>query len=1477
MRRVRVYRLRDINSLNERLDELETGQIASIEDQIAALTGSLDEAEELIKMLQGNVSDLEAADDAMGQQIEAINGEIENVKADITDLGGQITDINGKISDVQNELSKKIDDAVAELEAADDYNADKIAALTQDLSDAKEELKGLIAQAQTALEELIKAGDDANAQAIKDAQSKLEELIASGDAENKAAIEEVRNELKELLDQHTADILDITAKIADINDRIAKLEEKVDGYYEELTTSISNLSARLDEANADNAAKFAEIAGQIKELSGKYDELKARHEELRSEFDVQVEKLAALEGTVAELTAAVTALQELTADLPALESLVDSIKTNYLSKEEAHSTYATIENVALLEESLGKLEGRVELLESLNIGERLTELETKYDDLEGVVIPGLKDAINKAQTTADNAVDMAEDAMDFAEGVLGELEMLKEALGVYAEKGALEAQIDALLMADAELAKADAAIREEISALETRLMAQVAEINNSIATLRSDLDKAVEEIYATMVSQEQFASLFERELGKALANDGAITEAITKAIEEARLELQGDIDAVKAKIEGLMFAIENINVRLSDVEDDIEDLEDRIQSLVFVPEYNDGKATVLSYTINGTPVSDNMVVTATFQVTPAALAENVINQYENVLVKVLPVLTRSASDAAFIASVQDGTLAIEKGKGAGYIDVEVTVPVKTEDGTELKPGAFAISLYVASKEEVEAAVNGMADIDAGTYVSSDYVQTYGAEATEIANAYVLYNEKAAEVKEYPAGADDFVKDVNSYEVAWSVLNRKVSLYGDNNYDDVDDGTYTLHIKLGDEYYTLEEAAEMMRAEVEEITPDYGYSPVYYDRYDMPADIAEYFELEEEDPYGLSIDMAKESAMTDVIGSYVFAYNTFSFGADSRYGAVTVLNNVGKYKVINLPITVDIAASRIDWSYDFALAHANNSENPQVPNIQPIVSTQAYVAENLGEISLADILKLTPSKTEVRLGDSDEPLSSTEAPVITFSDATAETDTTGSIGISVINYGFSSSAENVYNFSNTYYIEEYDVECTVNFTLTLGQMPGDQFVNYGKPVDIEFLLTNSANIGVDNGYTKAFKQLNQMNPEWFADEAQLTESMQAAANLTTYSTYKDGDVLYENAQHSDQSPVYTRLSIEPTNEYPEGSYIRVSSSAITAVGNEFNFVTAVDTWYGVTYTFTHSGKVAAPEYGLSYIPTHLFDYGTENPYVQLDYHLNAAGKAYVIDEANLRNYFEVTNIPDGFTGELTVKFEVLTQENPAEGYVNIPSINTLLVDNTNGQLEEYPIDWTTYTARDIQIRATLVASADASTTKEIEINSLDLAIRVYPLVESADMKGTDDLDYYGNNYVMDGEYIVVSREGGETININLWEYVEAYARFSNGENFIPYENAQGVRHTSLGYVNDNPAMMLYGAELVFYDNIDAVSGGLRRDIGYDCNTGIVTYKAEDGEIANPIYITVEGQLNYYLDYNHVQSYPVKVMIKLQDAE
>ena len=163
---------------------------------------------------------------------------------------------------------------------------------------------------------------------------------------------------------------------------------------------------------------------------------------------------------------------------------------------------------------------------------------------------------------------------------------------------------------------------------------------------------------------------------------------------------------------------------------------------------------------------------------------------------------------------------------------------------------------------------------------------------------------------YPTIADDLVKEVNYYERAWSALDKAVTFYGDNDYDAEDDGTYTLHIKLGDEYYTLDEAAKMMSVDVDDITPVFDYIVQYYDIHDSPAaDIATYFNVERVDPYGLKIDMAESDTMTDVAGSNVLATNTFAFGEDSRFGRKTVLENVGKYKVIDQPADIGITAGK----------------------------------------------------------------------------------------------------------------------------------------------------------------------------------------------------------------------------------------------------------------------------------------------------------------------------------------------------------------------------------------------------------------------------------------------------------------------------------------------------------------------------------------------------------------------------------------
>ena len=1237
---------------------------------------------------------------------------------------------------------------------------------------------------------------------------------------------------------------------SDINSLNERLDELETGQIASLEEQIATLSSALEDAKTAITA----LEGSTSDLETAKEDLLSQIEELNKKIEENDGDIATLISQVAELEAELARIDGLEKDLEALKKTVEEIENNYLTKEEAQNTYATLKAVADLESALSGVEGRV-------------------DNLETVELPAVKNAIEAAQKDASEA--------------LGNIDALVEALGGYSEAGTLN-KID-------DLDAVDSTLKANIEALNDSLKANVEALREEIASTK-------EEILSLVVSKEELPALVEEQIRKAIEEEnGRINQAISDAIKEVTNNLMSQIEDLSDRLEDVEAAMEDLTKRIEAAEGEIDDLANRIQSLVFVPEYNDGKATVLSYTINGTPVSDNMVVTATFQVTPAALAENVINQYEDyVFAYVLPVLTRSSADIAYVASAENSSLVLKKGKRDGFVDVEITVPTKTEDGIELAPGGFAVSLYVASKEEVKAVVEGeetVVDMDAGTYVTSDYVQTAAGKATELDNAYVLYNEIAK--KEYPTATSGelFVEEVNSYERAWSVMDRAVILYGDNNYDDVDDGAYTLHIKLNDEYYTLEEAAELMRADVEDITP--AFSGVngdiqYYRKGESRPDaaLAEYFKISENEEFeSLIIDMAKTSEMAEIIGSYVLVGNEFSFDAESKYGECEVLQNIGRYEVINLPVEINLNPLRIDWTYDFALAHADDAANPTVANDKPIAEEDwTFTIANQGTIAINEALAYavpTIKVYSVKNGTETE-IDAAEAPALTFDWANgyALTDeTNGTIDMSIENYEFDTEDSTVYRYEYSYFITKLDTECTLNFTLTFGEMPGDLTVDYVElPRLINFMLPGSGlvdSVEIEDGYAKAFAAVNE-NQKWFTGLEQFTGALQLN-DVTLFTTKRDGTPIYNEAQITETSPVHTRLTIEPDADV-DGSYVRVSSSQITSVNNVFEFTTEIETWYGATYTFINKGSVAKPEYTLEYIPTNVHDYDKTEPYVQLTYDLENG--IYNIQDANLDNYFRVENL-NNFNGELTVKFKTLTQENAAEGYSNIPVIDPLLVNNTNGTLTPGTINWGAYDARNLQIRAILVGSGNADVTEEVVIDSLDLRIQVDPIIESFGMKEAGDTDYNGNEITTDAaEFINYYREDNSTVTINLWEYLKAIANpeFGNGENFIPYE-LDGERLTNLDELNDNPAMMMYGAEIEF-TSYTAEAGGKYVILDYNEENGTITYKAEDGEIANPIYITVTAVLHYYLDYSdvidansegEVAAMKTQLKIKLQDIE
>ena len=112
----------DIDKVNDRLDQLETGKLATLEQQIAAINSSIASLEtaykaadaELKTALEKQASDLTAAKSALETSIAALKSTHE---ADITKLTGDLNALGSKVegynTDLKAEIKKVADDLAA--------------------------------------------------------------------------------------------------------------------------------------------------------------------------------------------------------------------------------------------------------------------------------------------------------------------------------------------------------------------------------------------------------------------------------------------------------------------------------------------------------------------------------------------------------------------------------------------------------------------------------------------------------------------------------------------------------------------------------------------------------------------------------------------------------------------------------------------------------------------------------------------------------------------------------------------------------------------------------------------------------------------------------------------------------------------------------------------------------------------------------------------------------------------------------------------------------------------------------------------------------------------------------------------------------------------------------------------------------------------------------------------------------------------
>lgn len=423
----------------------------------------------------------------------------------------------------------------------------------------------------------------------------------------------------------------------------------------------------------------------------------------RADFDALTDRVATLEAELPTVKEQIATLQ----------SALETLKTDVDDKLTA--VYAKLdEKVEALQDADAVIAANLASLQTTLEGQ-ISELDTR---LSGAV-NGLTDTTQQlGEDTKKNASDIA-GILTSVGAIEGTLAALNDTYATDAELSAEAAKLSAELKAEVD--KLTAAIAEAKAELTATLGAEFQEALKGYAELSkvTALEATVEGINTTLAGvntsvedlQNQVAAL----TTKLDAVKGEYEAAIASAIDAAIAEGGKISEAVKTQVAALVKKIED---RVAVVEGNLEALSGkldaviaRIQSVVFVPEYDDLAATI-NYATLGNAVIE-MRSKLQYQVTPADCAAALAKGAKTFLsFNFKELKTRAADPALEVVSAN----VIDAAKGI----IEIEVDARNLAAGFYKGGVdYAVSLVVnyTDAENKNAAAN----------LASSYVKLYAAE------------------------------------------------------------------------------------------------------------------------------------------------------------------------------------------------------------------------------------------------------------------------------------------------------------------------------------------------------------------------------------------------------------------------------------------------------------------------------------------------------------------------------------------------------------------------------------------------------------------------------------------------------------------------------------------------------------------------------------------------------------------------------
>lgn len=782
-----------IDGLENRIDQIEGTQIATINQQIEAINTTLPqlretdaELKEYIQSLQTTatnlqeqitntnkdideleaaldqaIADAEASDDALKAELvaqlntakadilaqlestkTALEAELAQINSTIATLQAKDTELEGKITTleeyVNTELQNTEDWAIATFATLEQYNS-----IASDIATIKQNIESLNSSIEALEERLTESIAEEIAAAIEPIKDELVAEVISGIASDyMAAISTAKSEIT------AAYTSAIATSISNLESSMREwVNEQLTGYYTIAETD-ALLALLKSELEGDLASQKSYVEGLINTLSNNLTSQISANKIL---IDALRNDMTTAEGNIADNAEAISEnSSKILANAEAIAENSDSITDN---------TSAILANATEIENLNTQINNyKQEMAATISeIESHLTDLDADIDNINEQI-----EAVRNDYTSKIAALQSAMEQLISANTALinANKQSIENNAAAIAENktaiAALKASTDSAIAKNA----ADIATNAENIANNAALIAQNATaINNnanaiaqntaSILQLQQDLADAKVEITAAYKAAISTAiTTLDGELRDKIA---AEVTTINSRIDNEVATINNTIAALTERVTALEKEVKTIKVAIYNIQSDIADIQEqiaailaRIQSISYVPEYNDGNATM--YYTNSAGVITAGTATLKYEFRPASCAEEVAEVWESALnVKAVYTQTRAAGD--FVA------LGIESVEAAnGFLTVVVS-------GSNLSESYFRGEISANVRLEVS---NGYNDF------TSDYVNIvpWTTDTIYIPDA----NFKAYLTTEFDTNGDNEI----SLEEAQSITNIDIS-------------------------------------------------------------------------------------------------------------------------------------------------------------------------------------------------------------------------------------------------------------------------------------------------------------------------------------------------------------------------------------------------------------------------------------------------------------------------------------------------------------------------------------------------------------------------------------------------------------------------------------------------------------------------------------------------------------------------------